>query len=313
MSTDTQRQIRFVVVANHKSGTTWMQKLISAHRDMFCAESRLFGKFNDPANRTGPAITVEQTVAHLSRHLGIEGPNDQFNRELTFDIADTIARRCMLQTGKPHYGEKFTPYPGTAEHAIEMLAAYDPSIRVVHLVRDGRDVIVSAVAHGLNIARQRWAAGAKGASSADLEAAQQLEDRVIPDDWFELTLSSWIDVNTAMLEASPMFENVLRVRYEDLLVDPEEHAISMLRFIAEDSGVSVTPGQGVACLEEASFRTLSGGREPGEEDRESFFRKGVAGDWENWFTIDQMRTFDERAGELLEELGYDRGFAERAA
>ena len=60
-------------------------------------------------------------------------------------------------------------------------------------------------------------------------------------------------------------------------------------------------------------RTLSGGREPGEEDRESFFRKGEAGDWENWFTIDQMHEFDERAGELLEALGYDRGVAERAA
>ena len=46
----------------------------------------------------------------------------------------------------------------------------DDETPIVHLVRDGRDVIVSGAAHRLNIARQRWAGGMQGAGSEDLEA-----------------------------------------------------------------------------------------------------------------------------------------------
>jgi len=280
---------------------------------MHCGESRLFGNYFDPSNPTGPHITVEQTAMHMVQHLGLDRVDDRLHHDLTFDMIDAIASRCAIETGASVYGEKFTPYPGTAEHAVDMLAKYDNSVRVVHLVRDGRDVIVSGAAHRLNIARQRWASGKPGTASDDLEAAQQLDDRVVPDVWFQHFLENWIDANTAMLEAVPMFGSVLRVQYEDLLSDPDEHALHLLRHIAEGAGVGVTPGQAKACVEAASFRNLTGGREPGEENRQSFFRKGTAGDWENWFTIDQMHEFDERAGELLEALGYDRGIAEQAA
>jgi len=313
MTQPSTRPVRFVVFASPKSGTTWIQKLIGAHKDMHCGESRLFGNYFNPANPTGPHITVEQTAMHLSGHLGLDRVDDRVRNGLTFDMIDAIAKRCAHETGASVYGEKFTPYPGTAEHAADMLAEYNPNVRIVHLVRDGRDVIVSGAAHRLNIARQRWASGKPGAAGDDLEAAQQLDDRVIPDVWFQHFLDNWIDVNTAMLEAVPMFGPVLRVQYEELLSDPDEQVLKLLRHIAEGSGVGVTPGQAKACVEAASFRNLTGGREPGEEDRQSFFRKGAAGDWKNWFTIDQMHEFDERAGELLEALGYDRGIAEQAA
>jgi len=51
---------------------------------------------------------------------------------------------------------------------------------------------------------------------------------------------------------------------------------------------------------------VSGGRSAGEEDRASFFRKGVAGDWRNWLTLEQERAVRECADGLLGRLGYTK-------
>jgi hypothetical protein len=59
-------------------------------------------------------------------------------------------------------------------------------------------------------------------------------------------------------------------------------------------------------VEAASFERLSEGREQGQEDTSSFYRKGVAGDWKNHFTERDKRIFKKEAGELLIELGYER-------
>lgn len=53
------------------------------------------------------------------------------------------------------------------------------------------------------------------------------------------------------------------------------------------------------------FSKLTGGRKPGEENRDSHLRKGKPGDWENHFTDEHVRAFKNRYNELLVELGYE--------
>lgn len=59
------------------------------------------------------------------------------------------------------------------------------------------------------------------------------------------------------------------------------------------------------CVSAASFEALSDGRQPGQEDKASFFRKGVAGEWHQKLNAKQVRHFNEIAGTLLRDLGYD--------
>ena len=61
------------------------------------------------------------------------------------------------------------------------------------------------------------------------------------------------------------------------------------------------------CIEVTSFERLSKGRKKGVEDSSSFLRKGVAGDWRDVFTERDKEVFKEAAGDLLIELGYERG------
>jgi tetratricopeptide (TPR) repeat protein len=57
-------------------------------------------------------------------------------------------------------------------------------------------------------------------------------------------------------------------------------------------------------LDDNSFKKLSGGREKGQEDSNSHYRKGLQGDWENYFTDEVYQNFKEVTGNLVERLGY---------
>ena len=73
----------------------------------------------------------------------------------------------------------------------------------------------------------------------------------------------------------------------------------MLAFLGAEAGEETVR----RCVSAASFEKLAQGRERGQEDPTSFFRKGVVGDWKNVFTDKDKQLFKEEAGDLLIELG----------
>jgi hypothetical protein len=54
------------------------------------------------------------------------------------------------------------------------------------------------------------------------------------------------------------------------------------------------------------FAAKAGGRDRGDEDQSSHYRKGVAGDWRNHFTPVVEREFKDRWGDLVMTLGYEQ-------
>lgn len=59
-----------------------------------------------------------------------------------------------------------------------------------------------------------------------------------------------------------------------------------------------------SCCVDGSFERLSGGRSRGQENRESFFRKRIVGDWRNYLSDEMDKIFQEKAGEWLARFGY---------
>jgi hypothetical protein len=70
------------------------------------------------------------------------------------------------------------------------------------------------------------------------------------------------------------------------------------------SGKVLGTERAVAIAEEFSFARQSG-RLPGEENKRSFMRKGIVGDWRNHFSQDACELFDHYAGAELILLGYE--------
>ena len=174
---------------------------------------------------------------------------------------------------------------------------------VVVAWRDGRDVMVSwyhqqLVSHEWNERQVRRSRG-------------------------ELPLEDYDDVNTnlpAFIEYafttphSPRFswaefarrwhgrKDAVHVRYEDLRRDT---AGELERIVLGLTGERLGPEKATTIEEEFSFERQAG-RRAGQENRSSFLRKGVFGDWRNYFSPEARETFDRYAGEELILLGYER-------
>jgi len=97
--------------------------------------------------------------------------------------------------------------------------------------------------------------------------------------------------------------------YEDLLTEPVQ---TLKRAIEHVTGEEADVPRIERAVEHYSMSSGTG-REPGQEDRLAFVRKGISGDWKNHFTPAAARVFDELGGDMLVKLGYepDRRWVER--
>ncbi len=85
-----------------------------------------------------------------------------------------------------------------------------------------------------------------------------------------------------------------------MLDDPAAMFTRVVNYLDCDSDPEII----ASCVEHASFQALSGGREPGCEDKSSFFRKGIAGDWRNHLTEEQSAVMRQASSGLMDEFGY---------
>ncbi|HHH53155.1 MAG TPA: hypothetical protein ENK91_05820, partial [Bacteroidetes bacterium] len=92
------------------------------------------------------------------------------------------------------------------------------------------------------------------------------------------------------------------VKYEDLLKAPEDELQKTIDFLGLPI---VNPEKLAKIVENYSFKKLTN-RKPGEEDTKSFIRKGIAGDWKNKFSLEAKKTFAEYAGDELIAMGYEK-------
>ena len=106
-------------------------------------------------------------------------------------------------------------------------------------------------------------------------------------------------------------KDAMHVRYEDLRQDT---AGQLRRLVRRLTGERLSLEEATAIAEEFSFERQAG-RQPGEENKGSFLRKGVVGDWRNHFSLEARETFDRYAGDELILLGYEqyRAWVEDAA
>lgn len=169
-----------------------------------------------------------------------------------------------------------------------------PDSRHFFIIRDLRDTLVSGY-FSLRGSHPEY----------KLDAVSQMRNRVQQMDLEEglmHTLDDWVPAN-AEIQRSWIESDEPVIRFEDLLTDDEG---ILEETLLEKCELGVSRRRLRRAIERESFERLSGGRERGQEDTSAHYRKGIAGDWRNYFDEPLKDAFKERYGDLLIAVGYER-------
>ncbi|MEQ9411653.1 MAG: sulfotransferase [Fuerstiella sp.] len=296
------------VIASPRSGTTWLQKALNEHPQITCGENRLFGSYFDVVNTQGTRqlrVTMDQYAATLAQRtkrqefpVGVEA----YAEQLTAGFARVSFDLWRRHSGKPILVDKVTPYPGTATEVVQQIRRFFPEASIIQLVRDGRDVVTSGVFHWLMKSLE-------GRPTSDIETQRRARfvdgrydvhlTRFFSDEDIETWATTWCEPLSAV--ADPAGARSLPVRYEDLLQNQPMVLRKICQYVGADSAGSIVR----QCVLASSFERMSGGRRPGQMDATAHVRRGVAGDWKNYFTRRDGVLFDQRCGDQLLSLGYE--------
>ena len=90
-------------------------------------------------------------------------------------------------------------------------------------------------------------------------------------------------------------------KFEDVF-GPDQ--FTFLKDIFDHCHLSLADGDIQYLVDQYSFQKISG-RSAGTEDQKHHYRKGVSGDWKNYFSDAHKKRFNQEAGALLVGLGYE--------
>jgi len=270
----------FFVCGAPKSGTTWLQSVLDAHPEVCCSgEGHFVQRFSLPAaqmiNTYNTQLGVEAEQVYEGRPSYQPVDQDEFDDMVRAFILRRMGARAGAETR--WIGDKTPAYVkqlGRLHHLF-------PRAKILHMVRDPRDVAVS-----------RLGFEARAGSERDLAPGAEDHRKVV-----EAAIAWWKDAITrvdAFSKAHPGL--VHEVAYRDLHDDPIGTSATLFGFL----GVSTGTVQLERIAAQTSFEAMSG-RRPGEEDASSFLRKGVPGDWRNGLDAESVELIQDQCGELMRE------------
>lgn len=316
-----QRTPIFFIVGYQKSGTTWLMKMLNSHPEILCqGEGRPFGRdFKQehlkeirrsypPASLYNAIVSSEDLRYWVERSVWTrrDDPDVHLNN-LTRLAIEYFLIQQLLKTDKRLVGDKTVLL---SPEIVSEISTICPEAKVIHIIRDGRDVAVSAMHHRWNQAEDQGGAikippgqlAKRELYRKDPKALLETGEGIFPNVWLRNHAGRWNARVSKTVKDGPTLlgANYTEVKYEDLLERPEEEVRRLLGFLRADASEQTVR----RCVGAASFEKLSDGRKRGVEAA-SFFRKGVAGDWKNVFTERDKQDFKAVAGDLLIELGYE--------
>ncbi|MCB9846004.1 MAG: sulfotransferase [Phycisphaeraceae bacterium] len=300
----------FFLGGSRRSGTTWVTSTLNSHPEILIkSEGWLL-------NDAGGSLEQWLNREAFERWMSLPSSKVSWLKEIPPSDAVTLVQRAMAEAlmreaaarapwKNPDrlrlIGDKTTTFYCTK---VDELHRLFPEARLIHMIRDGRDSVVSDMF--LKFRYKDFGFFGDAAEDARRAYRFHVEREGDPVPLFtRATLTPfaryWRSCVEGRARARALYgDRFLELRYEALRQEPTEiaHVFEFLGVSADESIVR-------AAVEKNTFEKHSGGRKPGEENPVEWTRKGIVGDWRNHFTDEDRAVFKELAGETLIELGYE--------
>jgi len=270
----------FFIVGAHRSGTTMLRLMINSHPNLAVPfESgfipffyRELAKYGDLRIKDNAARLLKDIQEDPSVKKGelIHDPEAILSYAITgyADLVNAIFEVYARKKGKKRWGDKTPGYVGE----LDIIWKLFPGCRIIHLVRDGRDV-------ALSLSKIEWGSG---------------HIPKLAENW------RWMTTLGHKIGAILGEQYYLEVRYEDLVLKTEETIRTICTFLQEPYYKEMLAFSTTAEMEmpKESMKWHKNSVRPPDPNKVYM--------WKHKMSLSDRIIFEQIAGSALELFGYER-------
>ncbi|MCB0100771.1 MAG: sulfotransferase [Anaerolineales bacterium] len=295
---------KFFILGHARSGTTLLMRLARLHPEVHCNYQAHFFTRKPMLKSLVDSAEIEEWLTRKSNRWN-------HGRDLSPLVlrasADFIMERDAAREGKMIVGDK-SPSSVIHGQVVRDMHLLYPDAKVINIVRDGRDVLISErFRNFVEESKFLTAEDKRIISDLRVDSAPFSDGRrsIFTESFIRNIASRWVnDLTETDAESQKLYGGKYHtICYEDLLQMPFEEMKKLWHFL----GVKNVN----ASLEE-SVKTEMSSNPDGEwqaqrnEGIASFLPKGQAGNWTRLFSEKDKAVFKEVAGAMLVKWGYEK-------
>jgi len=295
---------KFFIFGHARSGTTLLMRLARLHPEVHCSyQAHFFTR--QPLLKS--LVNTPEVEEWLTRKSNRWNHGRDLSPLVLRAAADIILERDAAREGKWIVGDK-SPSSTIHGQAVRDMQAVYPDAKLVYIVRDGRDVLIS----------ERFRNFVEESKYLGAEDKRIIEDlrrdpapftngtrSIFTGAFIRRVAMGWVmNLTETEDEGRRLYgRNYFGLRYEDLLAAPFKEMSRLWKFLgAKKIGKSLE--------KEIKAEMASNPDEEWQSRRNegiaSFLPKGQAGNWQKLFTEKDKLLFKEAAGGMLVKWGYEK-------
>jgi len=295
---------KFFIFGHARSGTTLLMRLARLHPEVHCNYQAHFFTRKPLLKSLVDSAEIEEWLTRKSNRWN---QGRDLSPLVLRASADFIMERDAARAGKMIVGDKS---PSSTIHGQAARDAYTiyPDAKLVYIVRDGRDVLISErFRNFVEESKFLNAEDRRILSNLQTDPAPFSDGRrsIFTGTFIRRVARGWAtNLQEIEDEAQRLYgKNYFGMRYEDLLATPFNEMTRLWKFLGVKKINKSLEKAIKAEMESNPDEEWQVKRNEGIAD---FLPKGQAGNWQRLFTAKDKSIFKEVAGEMLVKWKYER-------